>query len=127
MAGLDTECRFTEGKFPSRVVHGVRSAVDGADERIFLRGVEAGRLARGDVRDAGAIPGPDRAAPLHEEAVARSVGVHHPELRLPPVVQLLDVAAEVDHLPTVAGKLRRADVLEVEVLGKGKAVALDAG
>ena len=78
------------------------------------------RLTVGEVGDPRAVGRPARTRTLHEKTIARAVGVHDPERRIPAVLDLVHPAARVDDLRARRRDLRIGDLFPVEVVVDGK-------
>ena len=77
-------------------------------------------LAVGEIQDPRAVRRPAGARAFPQSAVLGAVGVHHPERRLPLVLELVHVAPGVDDLRPVGRELRVGDLLPVEVMLDGE-------
>lgn len=78
------------------------------------------RLAFREIRDPRSVGRPPGVGPLHEEAVARSVGLDDPELRLPLVLNAVHHRPLVDDLRAVGRDLRVSDPLPIEDVIRGE-------
>ena len=78
------------------------------------------RIAFGEVREPRPVGRPHGARAFAEHAIVRAVGIHDPERRIPPVVDLVDVPARVDDLLAVGRNLGISNLLEVEVVIDGQ-------
>src|SRR5207237_4209740 len=78
------------------------------------------RLTVGEVRDPRAVGRPPRARALYDETVARAVGVHDPQTRIPAVFDLVHPAARVQDLSAVGRRLRVGDLFPVEIVVDGE-------
>ena len=82
--------------------------------------LRAARLTVIEKREARSVGRPARVGSFAEKPVARAIGIHDPERRVPAILHLVHVAPRVHNLGAIGRDLGIGDLLVVEILLDGE-------